>query len=1033
MKGQSKRFVNHLGKAFDMGSRARVKKDENIGFFDLWRYASTKERLTTLLSVLLSLCSSMALISAVVIYGELTALFVVRHKEQPAPHHAYILSLFGGGRALAAGNSTQQHMDALVEDSMAFAYASLAVMATQFIAAGLAVTLVNLAASSMISRLRWRVLKAVLRQEMAFFDTNTTMNFATTITEDMEKLRAGVGEHIAMTTHLAGSAVVGATLSMVYGWQLTLVALSVVPIALVVSGLVAKYQTKCSAEEVVAYGAAGRAVEEALSGVRTVRAFAGEELEVQRTVRAFAGEELEVQRYQELLRGANQATKRRGILAGTGAGVGWLLTYSLNSLVFGYGAILIVRDMDLPPEQQQYHPGVMVTILFSCFMAAQNIAMCHPHFELFSTARGAAKSLYKLLERKSNIDALEDIGEKPEAFKGDIEFNNVYFNYPSRPDVKVLRGLTLTISAGETVALVGSSGCGKSTVLQLLQRAYDPESGSITVDSRQLHSLNLHHYRTSIGVVGQEPVLFSGTIRENITLGLDGVSEDEVILAAKTAHAHQFIMKLPQGYDTVLGEQGGGGAALSGGQKQRVAIARAVLRKPAILLLDEPTAALDPKAEKTVQAALDAASTNRTTIVVSHRELGILLLDEPTAALDPKAEKTVQAALDAASTNRTTIVVSHRNLDILLLDEPTAALDPKAEKTVQAALDAASTNRTTIVVSHREPAILLLDEPTAALDPKAEKTVQAALDAASTNRTTIVVSHRLYLFTLLLDEPTAALDPKAEKTVQAALDAASTNRTTIVVSHRKSGILLVDEPTAALDPKAEKTVQAALDAASTNRTTIVVSHRELGILLLDEPPVLDPKAEGDEPTAALDPKAEKTVQAALDAASTNRTTIVVSHRKPGILLIDEPTAALDPKAEKTVQAALDAASTNRTTVVVSHRLATIRNASRIVYMEQGAVLEQGTHQELMEKKGLYWKLVQGDMTTRSSFGARNSPGADGEERPLLEAGARRHDHQVRIWSDSLHGTSSSVGARNPSRADGEEGPLLEAGARRHDH
>ncbi|KAJ2943305.1 hypothetical protein O0L34_g12112 [Tuta absoluta] len=604
MKGQSKRFVNHLGKAFEMGSRARVKKDENIGFFDLWRYASTKERLTTLLSVLLSLCSSTALISAVVIYGELTALFVVRHKEQPAPHHAYILALFGGGRALSSGNRTQ-HMDALVEDSVAFAYASLAVMATQFLAAGLAVTLVNLAASSMISRLRWRVLRAVLRQEMAFFDTNTTMNFATTITEDMEKFRAGVGEHIAMTTHLAGSAVVGAILSMVYGWQLTLVALSVVPIALVVSALVAKYQTKCSAEEVVAYGAAGRAVEEALSGVRTVR--------------AFAGEELEVQRYEELLRGANHAVKRRGILAGTGAGVGWLLTYSLNSLVFGYGAILIVRDMDLNPEEQQYHPGVMVTILFSCFMAAQNIAMCHPHLELFSAARGAAKSLYKLLERKSNIDALEDVGEKPESFKGDIQFSNVYFNYPSRPDVKVLRGLTLSISAGETVALVGSSGCGKSTVLQLLQRTYDPESGSVTVDSRQLQSLNLHHYRTSIGVVGQEPVLFSGTIRENITLGLEGISEDEVILAAKTAHAHQFIMKLPQGYDTILGEQGGGGAALSGGQKQRVAIARAVLRKPAILLLDEPTAALDPKAEKTVQAALDAASDNRTTIVVSHR------------------------------------------------------------------------------------------------------------------------------------------------------------------------------------------------------------------------------------------------------------------------------------------------------------------------------------------------------------------------------------------------------------------------------
>ncbi|XP_053622174.1 multidrug resistance protein homolog 49-like isoform X2 [Plodia interpunctella] len=502
---------------------------------------------------------------------------------------------------LPAGNRPE-HMDALVDDSIAFAVASVAIMAVQFSASAAAVALANWAAGRMISRLRWKLLRSVISQEIAFFDTNTTMNFASTLTEDMEKLRAGVGEHVVMTGYLAGSVVLGGALSLAYGWQLTLAGLSVVPVAILVAATVSKYQTRCSSEEVVAYGAAGRIVEEVLSAIRTVR--------------AYAGEKLEVDRYAQALTGAAAAARRRGVWAGLGAGLGWLLTYSLNAIVFAYGAALCVRDMDLPPGDQQYHPGIMLTILFCTFMAAQNIAMCQPHLEIFSSARGAAKSLFKLLERKSKIDALRDEGLKPESFRGDIDFEQLYFNYPSRPDVKVLRGLSLSVKAGETVALVGGSGCGKSTLLQLLQRLYEPGSGRVLVDGQNLRDLHLHHFRHSIGVVGQEPVLFSGTIRDNITLGVKGVTDEQIVLAAKTAHAHNFITKLVNGYDTVIGERG---AALSGGQKQRVALARAVLRRPALLLLDEPTSALDPAAERLVQAALDAASKGRTTLVVSHR------------------------------------------------------------------------------------------------------------------------------------------------------------------------------------------------------------------------------------------------------------------------------------------------------------------------------------------------------------------------------------------------------------------------------
>ncbi|XP_047513373.1 multidrug resistance protein homolog 49-like [Pieris napi] len=597
MKGQSKRYVNQKGQAYEMG----VKKNDDVGFFDLWRYATYPEIIATISSALCGFLCSVGLVGAVLIYGELTALFIQRDQGHDPPSEPLILELFGGGRKV---NDTDknEHMDALVDDSISFALASVAIMLVQMCLATAAVTLANWAAARMIARLRWRLLRAVLSQETAFFDLNTTMNFATTITEDTDKLKAGVGQQVVMVSYLGGSVISAGMVAMLYGWQLTLAGLCVVPVALVIVSQAAKYQTKYTSEEVTSYGTAGRLVEQALAAIRTVR--------------AYAGETKEVDSYKSALHFASASTHKRCLWTGAGSGLSWLLTYVLNSIVFAYGTVLCVRDMGVPDDERIYHPGVMVTVLFCCFMAAQNTAMCTTHLEIFSTARGAAKSLFALLERNSSIDPLLETGIKPDSIKGNISFDNLYFNYPSRPDVKVLRGLSLTINPGETVALVGGSGCGKSTLLQLLQRAYEPESGTVTVDGHRLKELNLHHFRSSIGIVGQEPVLFSGTIRDNITLGVEGATEEDIVAAAKTAHAHQFITKLASGYDTRLGE---GGAQLSGGQKQRVAIARALIRKPALLLLDEPTSALDPASERQVQLALDAASKGRTTLVVSHR------------------------------------------------------------------------------------------------------------------------------------------------------------------------------------------------------------------------------------------------------------------------------------------------------------------------------------------------------------------------------------------------------------------------------
>jgi len=228
-----------------------------------------------------------------------------------------------------------------------------------------------------------------------------------------------------------------------------------------------------------------------------------------------------------------------------------------------------------------------------------------------------ARKVFALLDTPQAISNTGG-GAAPTACAGAIRFEGVQFSYPNRLDTEIYAGLTVEMEAGKTTALVGSSGSGKSTAVQLIERFYDPLGGRVLLDGADLKTLDLAWLRQQIGLVGQEPVLFSGTIVENIMMGKDGATRDEAIAAAKMANAHSFITEFEQGYDT---DVGGSGNQLSGGQKQRIAIARAIIKDPPILLLDEATSALDNESERVVQAALDDLMTQhkRTTIVIAHR------------------------------------------------------------------------------------------------------------------------------------------------------------------------------------------------------------------------------------------------------------------------------------------------------------------------------------------------------------------------------------------------------------------------------
>ncbi|KAJ4834347.1 ABC transporter B member 14 [Turnera subulata] len=404
-----------------------------------------------------------------------------------------------------------------------------------------------------------------------------------------------------------------------------------------------------------AYSRATSLAREAISNIRTVASFGAEE----RIAIQFATE----------LSKPNKQALVRGHISGFGYGLSQCLCYAAYALGLWYASVLI--------RHKESNFGSIIksfmVLIITAFSVAETLALT-PDIVKGSQA---LDSVFRILHRKTVIDPNNPESKVVSDIKGDIEFRNVNFNYPARPDIVIFDNLNLKVSAGKSLAVVGQSGSGKSTVIALILRFYDPTFGRVLIDGSDLKTLNLKSLRLRIGLVQQEPALFSTTIYENIKYGNEAASEIEVMEAAKAANAHDFISRMPEGYQTDVGDRG---VQLSGGQKQRVAIARAILKDPSILLLDEATSALDSESEKLVQEALDKLMQGRTTVVVAHRGVqlsggqkqrvaiarailkdpSILLLDEATSALDSESEKLVQEALDKLMQGRTTVVVAHR-------------------------------------------------------------------------------------------------------------------------------------------------------------------------------------------------------------------------------------------------------------------------------------------------------------------------------------------------------------------------------------
>ncbi|POO00458.1 ABC transporter [Trema orientale] len=448
------------------------------------------------------------------------------------------------------------------------------------------------------SKMRKDYLKSVLRQEVGFFDTqasgsSTTSQVVSIISSDANAVQVALCEKIPDTLAYLSTFFFCHIFAFILSWRLTLAAIPL-SIMFIAPGLFfGKIMMGYVMKSIEAYGVAGGIAEQALSSIRTVYSYVGENQTLSRFSSAL----------QKVLEFGIKLGLTKGLMLGT-----------MGVIYIGWGFQAWVGTYLVTQKGEE--GGHVFIAGFNVLMGGLSILSALPNLTAITEALAATTRILEIIDRVPAIDSEDRKGKALSYVRGEIEFKNIYFSYPSRPDTPVLQGLTLTIPAGKKVGLVGGSGSGKSTVIALLERFYDPIEGEILLDGYRIRRLQLKWLRSQMGLVNQEPVLFATSIKENIFLGKEGASMEQVIIAAKAANAHDFIVKLPEGYETQVGQFG---FQMSGGQKQRIAIARALLRDPKILLLDEATSALDAQSERVVQEAIDQASKGRTTIIIAHR------------------------------------------------------------------------------------------------------------------------------------------------------------------------------------------------------------------------------------------------------------------------------------------------------------------------------------------------------------------------------------------------------------------------------
>ncbi|KAM9686522.1 ATP-binding cassette sub-family B member 10, mitochondrial isoform 1-T1 [Trichechus inunguis] len=459
------------------------------------------------------------------------------------------------------------------------------------------VYLMQTAGQRIVNQLKASLFSSVLRQEVAFFDKTRTGELINRLSSDTALLGRSVTENLSDGLRAGAQASFGIGMMFFVSPKLAIFVLSVVPPVSILAVIYGRYLRKLTRVTQDSLAQATQLAEERIGNIRTVRAFGKEMTEIEKYTS-------QVNCVMQLAR--KEAFARAGFFGAAGLSGNLIVL----SVLYKGGLLMGSAHMTV---------GQLSSFLMYAFWVGLSIGGLSSFYSELMKGLGAGGRLWELLERKPELPFDEGISLNEKAFQGTLEFKKVHFAYPARPEVPIFQDFSLCIPSGSVTALVGSSGSGKSTVVSLLLRLYDPISGTVTLDGCDIRELNPVWLRSKIGTVSQEPVLFSCSIAENIAYGADNpalVTAEQVERAADVANAAAFIRNFPQGFNTVVGEKG---VLLSGGQKQRIAIARALLKNPKILLLDEATSALDAENEYLVQEALDRLMEGRTVLIIAHR------------------------------------------------------------------------------------------------------------------------------------------------------------------------------------------------------------------------------------------------------------------------------------------------------------------------------------------------------------------------------------------------------------------------------
>ncbi len=483
----------------------------------------------------------------------------------------------------------------ILKDINSIALALLGIFIIQAVLAFWRVYLFAQVSEKSMADIRLKVYEKLITMPLTFYDTQRVGELTSRISSDVGSLQSLISSSLAEFFRQIITLIAGITIVLITSPQLSLFMLAVFPVLIIAAMIFGKYIRKLSKKTQDELGKSNTVVEETLQSIHTVK--------------SFTNELFETKRYRSSLMQTIKVALQSAFYRSLFVSFVILAIFGSIVLVIWYGAGLVASH--------SISIGSLFSfVIYTTFIGASVGGLGDLYSEL-QRSMGASDRIREILDSENESVSL--IGKEEEQgthFTGKIEYKNLSFAYPTRQDVQVLKNINLSIQPGEKIALVGHSGAGKSTFVQLLLRFYPVSEGFIQVDDTPIDQFSLTTYRKNIGIVPQEVLLFGGTIRENIAYGKPTATEDEIIEAAKKAYAYDFIQSFPEGLHTLVGERG---IKLSGGQRQRIAIARAILKNPAILILDEATSSLDAESEHLVQEALNELMKNRTTIIIAHR------------------------------------------------------------------------------------------------------------------------------------------------------------------------------------------------------------------------------------------------------------------------------------------------------------------------------------------------------------------------------------------------------------------------------